>query len=50
MQRKIFYQTVLGNCYGSKISKMPIAVLRNKLIALFIIIFGTLSFPMLRVK
>jgi len=36
-------QTALGNCYRFAISKMLIAV--QKLIVLFIIIFGTLSFP-----
>jgi len=35
-------QTALGNCYRFAISKMLIAV--QKLIVLFIIIFGTLSF------
>jgi len=28
-----------------EITKMPIAVFENKLIVLFIVIFGTLSFP-----
>jgi len=28
-----------------KISKMPAAVLKDKFIVLFVIIFGTLSFP-----
>jgi len=42
-----FCQTALGNCYGLKLQKMLIAV-KNKFIVSFIIIFGTLSFPVER--
>ena len=47
--RKQFYQTALEKCYGLKLPKLLIAILKNKFIVLFIIIFGTLSFPILTI-
>ena len=43
--RKQFYQTALGNCYTLKLPKWCLQFEKNKFIVLFIIIFGTLSFP-----
>jgi len=43
--RKQFYQTALGNFYGLKLPKCELQF-KNSFIVLFIIIFGTLSFPM----
>ena len=43
--RKQFYQTALGNCYGLKLQNADCS-LKNKFIVSFIIIIGTLSFPM----
>jgi len=39
-----FYQTALGNCYGLKLPKCSLQ-LKKKFVVLFIIIFGTISFP-----
>ena len=41
---KAIYQKALGNCYGLKLPKCWLQF-ENKFIVLFIIIFGTLSFP-----
>jgi len=45
---KQFYQTALGNCYGLKLAKGRLQF-KNEFIALLIVIFGTLSFPIGRV-
>ena len=42
--RKQFYRTALGNCYALKLPKCWLQ-LKNKFVVLFIIMFGTLSFP-----
>ena len=39
-----FYQTALGNCYGLKLPKCSLQF-KKKFVVLFIIIFGTISFP-----
>jgi len=41
--QKQFYQTPLGKCCGLKLQKCRLQ-LKNKVVVLFIIIFGTLSF------
>ena len=42
--RKQFYQAALGNCHGLQLPKWWLQ-LKNEFIVSFIIIFGTLSFP-----
>jgi len=42
--RKQFHRTALGNCYALKLPKCWLQ-LKNKFVVLFIIMFGTLSFP-----
>ena len=42
--RKQFYQTAPGNCYGLKLPECRLRFKKDKLIVLFSIIFGTLSF------
>jgi len=42
--RKQFYQTALENCSGLNLPKCSLQ-LNNKFIVSFVIIFGTLSFP-----
>ena len=42
-----FYQTALGSCYGLKLPKRGLEFKKNNLFVSFIIIFGTLSFPIL---
>jgi len=44
---KQVYQTALRNRYGFEITKMLIAVLKNKSVVSFTIIFGTLQFRIL---
>ena len=39
------YQTALGNCFGLKLAKCWLQFQKKNLVVLFIIIFGTLSFP-----
>ena len=46
--RKQFYQTTLGKLLWFEITEMLITV-KNKFTVLFIIIFGSLSFPVLKV-
>jgi len=41
----VLSNTALGNCYGLKLPKMLITVSEKKIILSFIIIFGTLPFP-----
>jgi len=43
--RSKFYQAALGNCYGLKLAKCWLQ-LKKKILTSFIVIFGTLSFPM----
>ena len=43
--RKQFYQTTLGNCYSLKLPKWRLLFEKNRFSVLFVIIFGTLSFP-----
>jgi len=43
--RKQFYQTALGHCCGLKLPKFWLQFKENKFTVSFVIIFGTLSFP-----
>jgi len=45
--RKQFYQTALGSCYGSKLSNCWLQFKEENSSCQFVIIFGTLSFPVL---
>jgi len=44
--RKQFCETALGNCYGLKYQNADCS-LKNEFIALFITIFGAVSFPII---
>ena len=44
-----FYQKALGNCYGLKLPEFLLQV-KNKFTVFFIIIFGTISFPIYSVR
>ena len=48
--RKQFYQTSSGNYYSLKLRSCWLQFKKNKFIVLFMIIFGTLSFPVEEIK
>jgi len=48
--QKQFYQTALGNCCCLKLAKCGCSLKKTKFSVLSVIIFGTLSFPVIKLK